>query len=186
MLDMAVHSRRQCTPEGSALQKVCPGGRPMRVVIVYESLFGNTHEVAGAIQDGLRSAMPHAQVSCVGAAEASRDAALGADLLVIGGPTHAHGMTSTVTRKMGLKAESRVPAMVPGHAVEPGASGPGGREWFRGLPHAPVGSLGAAFDTRGEVRMAGGAANGIARRLRHHGYELVTPPTAFIVARSEE
>ncbi len=70
---------------------------------------------------------------------------------------------------------------MPRPAVEPGATGPGVREWFRGLPHAPVGSLGAAFDTRGEVRMAGGAANGIARRLRHHGYELVAPPAGFIV-----
>jgi len=35
----------------------------VRVVIVYESLFGNTREVAVAIQDGIRSAMPHAQVS---------------------------------------------------------------------------------------------------------------------------
>ena len=153
----------------------------MRVVIVYESLFGNTHEVAGAIQDGIRSAMPHAQVSCLRAAEAHRDAALGADLLIVGGPTHAHGMTSAATRTMGLKAEQRVPAMVPGHPVEPGAGGPGVREWFHDLPRAGIGSLAAAFDTRGEVRLAGGAANGIARRLRHRGYELVTAPAGFIV-----
>ena len=153
----------------------------MRIVIVYESLFGNTHEVAEAIQDGIRSAMPHAQVSCLLAAEAQQDAALGADLLIVGGPTHAHGMTSAVTRAMGLRAEQRVPAMVPGHPVAPGAAGPGVREWLHGLPRAGIGSLGAAFDTRGEVRMAGGAANGIARRLRHRGYELVTPPAGFIV-----
>ncbi|HEX9354516.1 MAG TPA: flavodoxin [Streptosporangiaceae bacterium] len=153
----------------------------MRVVIVYESLFGNTHEVAEAIQDGIRSAMPHAQVSCVRAAEATRDTALGADLLVVGGPTHAHGMASAVTRKMGLKAEERVPAKVPGHQAEQRAAGPGVREWFHGLPRAPMGSLGAAFDTRGEVRMAGGAAKGIARRLRHRRYELVSPPAGFIV-----
>jgi hypothetical protein len=153
----------------------------VRVVIVYESLFGNTHQVAEAIQDGIRSAMPHAQVSCLRAAEANRDAALGADLVVVGGPTHAHGMTSSITRKMGLKAEQRVPAMVPGHAAEPGAAGLGVREWFHGLPRAAAGSLGAAFDTRGEVRMAGGAANGIARRLRHRGYEMVAPPAGFIV-----
>ena len=153
----------------------------MHVVIVYESLFGNTHEVAQAIQDGIRSAMPHAQVSCLLAAEATRDAALGADLLVVGGPTHAHGLTSAVTRKMGLKAEEKVPARVPGHQAGQRAAGPGVREWFHGLPRAPMGSLGAAFDTRGEVRMTGGAANGIARRLRHRGYELVSPPTGFIV-----
>ena len=132
----------------------------MRVVIVYESLFGNTHEVAGAIQDGIRSAMPHAQVSCLRATEATRDAALGADLLVVGGPTHVHGMTSAVTRKMGLKAEEKVLAMVPGHQAEPRAAGPGVREWFHGLPRAPMGSLGAAFDTRGEVRMAGAPRTG--------------------------
>ena len=153
----------------------------MRVVIVYESCFGNTHEVAEAIQDGIRSAMPHAQVSCLRAAEATRDAALGADLLVVGGPTHAHGMTSAVTRKMGLRAEDKVPAMAPGHQADRRAASPGVREWFHGLPRAPMGSLGAAFDTRGEVRMAGGAANGIARRLRHRRYELVSPPTGFIV-----
>ncbi len=153
----------------------------MRVVIVYESLFGNTHEVAEAIQDGIRSAMPHAQVSCLRAAEANRDAALGADLLVVGGPTHAHGMTSSVTRRMGVKAEERAPARVPGHPAGPGALMPGVREWFHGLPRAAAGSLGAAFDTRGEVRLAGGASKGIARRLRHRGYQLVSPPAGFIV-----
>lgn len=107
---------------------------------MYESLFGNTHEVAGAIQDGIRSAMPHAQVSCLRATEANLDAALGADLLVIGGPPHGQGMTSAVTRTMDLlKAKERVPALVPGHQAEPGAAGPareepGIREWFNGFP----------------------------------------------------
>jgi hypothetical protein len=153
----------------------------MRVVIVYESLFGNTHEVAGAIRDGIAAARPEASVSCVQATEADRDQALGADLLVVGGPTHLHGLSTTVTRKMGLRAEQRVPAGVPGHGPQPGAAGPGIREWFRGLPKAPAGSRSAAFDTRGDVRHAGGAANGIARRLRRHGYELIGEPAGFLV-----
>src|SRR5216684_3082163 len=37
----------------------------MRVVIVYESLFGNTRRIAEAIAEGMREAAPEAQVSCV-------------------------------------------------------------------------------------------------------------------------
>ncbi len=157
----------------------------MQVVIVYESLFGNTHEVAEAIRDGVAAARPEASVACVRATEADRELALGADLLIVGGPTHVHGLSTLASRKMGLKAEQRVPAGVPGHGPEPGAGGPGLREWFRGLPKAPAGSRGAAYDTRGEVRHAGGAAYGIARRLRRHGYQLVAEPTGFIVADVE-
>jgi hypothetical protein len=153
----------------------------MRVVIVYESLFGNTREVAEAIRDGIQAVQPEVSVTCVRATEADRHVALGADLLVVGGPTHAHGMASALTRRMGLKAEARVPAGVPGHGPEPGAGGPGIREWFHGLPKAPAGSRCAAFDTRGDVRMAGGAASAIARRLRRHAYQLVAEPAGFIV-----
>jgi hypothetical protein len=39
----------------------------------------------------------------------------------------------------------------------------------------------AAFDTRLPSRMAGGAARGIARRLRRHGYHLVSDPEGFVV-----
>ena len=153
----------------------------MRVVIVYESLFGNTREVAEAVRDGIAAARPEASLACVLANEADRDLALGADLLIVGGPTHLHGLSTAVTRKIGLKAEQRVPAGVPGHGPEPAAPGPGIREWFRGLPKAAEGSRGAAFDTRGDVRHAGGAASGIARRLRRHGYQLIAEPAGFLV-----
>jgi hypothetical protein len=157
----------------------------MRVVIVYESLFGNTREVAEAVRDGIVAARPGASVACIRATEAERDQALGADLLVVGGPTHLHGLSTSLTRGMGLKAEQRVPAGVAGHGTEPGAAGPGLRDWFRGLPRAAAGSRGAAFDTRAESRHAGGAAYGIARRLRHHGYDLVAEPAGFILADVE-
>ncbi len=136
----------------------------MHVVIVYESLFGNTREVAEAIGDGILDAQPDARISCVRATEPELGLALGADLLIVGGPTHNRGLTTAVTRKMGVKAEERVPLGVPGHGIEPGAHGPGVREWFQALPKAPAGSLGAAFDTRVASRMAGGAAHGISRR----------------------
>jgi hypothetical protein len=46
-------------------------------------------------------------------------------------------------------------------------------DWFHGL-HTPAGSSrAAAFDTRAGIRMAGGAAPGIVRRLRRHGYRVL-------------
>jgi hypothetical protein len=42
----------------------------MHVVVVFESLFGNTHEVAEAIADGARTADPTSEVACVRVAEA--------------------------------------------------------------------------------------------------------------------
>ncbi len=152
----------------------------MYVVIVYESLFGNTREVAEAIRDGIRDAQPDAQVRCVRASEPNLDLAVGADLLIVGAPTHNRGLATAVTRKMAIRAEERVPLAVPGHGAEPAGSGPGVREWFHALPKAAPGSLGAAFDTRVPSRLAGGAAHAISRRLHHRGYQLAAEPAGFI------
>jgi hypothetical protein len=72
-------------------------------------------------------------------------------------------MTSGMSRKMGLTAEEKKDEAEQ-HEIEPGAEGPGIRDWFGDLPKAAKGSKAAAFDTRGDARMAGGAAHGIARR----------------------
>lgn len=40
-------------------------GGLMHVVVLFESLFGNTNEVAEAIADGVRTADPAAEVACV-------------------------------------------------------------------------------------------------------------------------
>ena len=47
----------------------------IKITIVYESMFGNTHKVAQAISDGVREAHPDAQVECV----AVREGFAGAD-----------------------------------------------------------------------------------------------------------
>ncbi len=62
----------------------------MRAVIVYESMFGNTHAIADAIGEGLE---PKLEVVVVPLAEAGRERLGDADLLVVGGPTHFHGMS---------------------------------------------------------------------------------------------
>jgi flavodoxin len=158
----------------------------MDVAIVYESLFGNTHAVAEAIADGVRAGDPAAHVAVLPVAEAKADEVARAELLIVGGPTHIRGMTSGTSRRKGLEseqqaAEGRGVAFTP----EPGAGGPGVRDWFQALPNVGPGQLAAAFDTRVEVKFAGGAAKGIARRLRHHGYEMAGPVAGFIVTGTE-
>jgi hypothetical protein len=154
----------------------------MKITIVYESMFGNTHEVAQAISDGAREAQPNTDVECVAVAEAGPELIKSTDLLVVGGPTHIRGMTSGFSRKMGVSGEEKLEAQgEPAHEMEEDAEGPGVREWFDGLPKVEGGGNAAAFDTRLPSPMAGGAARGIARRLRKHGYHLVSDPEGFVV-----
>ena len=68
----------------------------MRALVVYESLYGNTHTVAERIGDGLRQVATEVQVASVH--DVTRAEVLAADLLVVGGPTHVHGMASERTR----------------------------------------------------------------------------------------
>ena len=68
----------------------------MRAMVVYESVFGNTRQVAEAIGDGLRSSFDEVEIREVGSAERHIDRI---DLLVVGGPIHAWRMTREFTRK---------------------------------------------------------------------------------------
>jgi len=163
----------------------------MQVAIVYESLFGNTHHVAAAVADGVRQAEPAARVSCLAVEDATPEEILGADLLVVGGPTHLLGMPTHMSRSMVMhadKTELTEPVSAdgaPALSAEPGAEGPGLRAWFHDLPKAPPRRQAAAFDTRVDAPLAGGAAHGIAHRLRRHGYELVCEPEGFLVEAAE-
>jgi len=70
--------------------------------------------------------------------------------------------------------------------VEPGATDePSLRQWLRDLD-MPGATRAAAFDTRGDARVAltGSAARGIARRLRRQGLDVVDSQS-FLVADSE-
>jgi Flavodoxin len=154
----------------------------MKITIVYESMFGNTHEVARAISEGAREASSDAEVECVAVGDASPELIKSADLLVVGGPTHIRGMTSTFSRKIGVSGEEKLEAEgEPAHEMEEGAEGPGIREWLDGLPKMKNGGNAATFDTRLPSRMAAGAARGIGRRLRAHGYHLVSEPAGFVL-----
>jgi hypothetical protein len=156
----------------------------MDALIVYESMFGNTRKIAEAIAAGIREADPSARVTVAQAGTAQPDAAAQAALLIAGGPTHILRMSSPRTRQQGLQAARKATGQ-PHPDPEPGAAGPGVREWLRALPPARPGSRAAAFDTRLPSRLAGGAARSAARQLRKRGYQLAAQPEGFIVTGSE-
>ena len=148
----------------------------MRALVVYESMYGNTHLVAGQIGDGLRS---HFTVDVVPAFRVTHEQVAAADLVVVGGPTHVHGMPRSSTRQAAAEAANK-----PGSGLEldVDAMGPGLREWFDEVGHHEA-VLAAVFDTRVEMPrvLTGSAGRGIARRLRHNGFDVVADPESFLV-----
>jgi hypothetical protein len=140
--------------------------------VVYESMFGNTREVAQAVAEGLRES---AQVE-VHEVSAATPLPPDLDLLVVGGPTHAFGLS---------RASSRSDAATKSHrAVESSAMGV--REWLAALDGASVPTAYATFDTRvNHPRMPGSAAKKAAKRLRRLGGTQTTEPESFWVEGTE-
>ncbi|MGA2453079.1 MAG: flavodoxin [Solirubrobacteraceae bacterium] len=147
----------------------------MRAVIVYESMFGNTHAIADAVGKGLE---PMLEVVVVPLAEAGRERSGDADLLVVGGPTHYHGMSRPRSRK-----RAAATAQKPSNdlVLDGDADGPGVRDWLGSLGHGHAKV--AAFDTRfnGLAGFTGRASKAISRKLHKHGFEVVAKPESFFV-----
>ena len=136
-------------------------------------MYGNTHRVAVAIGRGLA---PAGEVVVVPVSEAGPAVVGDADLVVVGGPTHAHGMSRPSTR------QAAVDQAEPENSVDPSASGPGVREWLGSIP--PISASAAAFDTRVGVApplLTGRASKGIAKQLHQHGFGQVAEPESFLV-----
>ena len=150
----------------------------MKAVVVYESMYGNTHKIATAIGEGLGEEF---DVVVVAVNDAGVEVADGADLLVVGGPTHAHGMSRPVTRAGAVEAVEKPDNDL---QLEPDPEGTGLREWFDELDTIHV--LAAAFDTRvsAPTMVTGRASKGIGRRLHHHGASLVCAPESFLVTKA--
>jgi len=152
----------------------------MRVVIVYESMFGNTHLIADAIAKGLA---PGNVITVVPVAEAGRELLDRADLVVVGGPTHVHGMS---------RARSRASAVEMAHkegshlTLDASAEGPGLRDWLARL--GQIRTRGAAFDTRlaGTPMLTGRASKTIAKLLEGHGIALLAPAESFLVTKDNQ
>jgi flavodoxin len=150
----------------------------MRALVIYESMYGNTHRIAEAVTEGLIEEGIDAVTIPID--EATGERVTSTDLVVVGGPTHAHGMSRSNTRR--AAAED---AAEPGSDLhlEPHAEEAGLREWFDALP--PSSGPAAAFDTRFSMPavLTGRASKGISKHLRRLGRTEVTEPTSFLVRK---
>lgn len=142
----------------------------MKALVVYESLFGNTEQVARAIADGLGE---HVQVDLTPVGVSSAALTDPVDLVVLGGPTHAFSMTRDRTREDAVR-----------QGADPSHAGTGIRDWIEALQPGPHGELLATFDTRvTKVRkLPGSAAKAAARALHKRGFVEAAPPESFYVA----
>jgi hypothetical protein len=152
----------------------------MRAVVVYESMFGNTHQVAEAIAAGCRV---HGDAVVASVGEVDEAMIVAADLLVVGGPTHVHGMTRTASRKAAHEQAESDEHL----ELDPAADDPGLRDWLHVVPRGD-GRGAAAFDTRVDANpmLTGRASKGIGKRLSQHGYRLVVEPESFLVDKQTE
>jgi hypothetical protein len=143
----------------------------MRALVVYESMFGNTERVAGAVAHGLQLEEVDTGLVEVGTAPDALSPEL--DLLVVGGPTHAFSMSRSSTRadavKQGAPAERTTTGI---------------REWLESVRMGPDRlPLVAAFDTRvTKVRWIPQAAGPSATRMaRRRGLRPLVKPAGFLV-----
>jgi Flavodoxin domain len=153
----------------------------MRTLIVYESMYGNTRRIAEAITEGLT---PGSEVDLLPVGQATPQDVAWADLVVVGAPTHIHGMSSATSRR---SAADNIVKPGSNLHLEPEAEALGIRDWLDSLPKGS-GKAAVAFDTRIKAPsiITGRASVGIAKALRGRGFELVTEPESFLVTSHNE
>lgn len=141
----------------------------MDAVIVYESAWGNTKIIAEAVAEGLAATVDVGKILDVGSAAPFERRE--ADLLVLGAPTHAFGLSRPQTREEAARRG--------GHPGDLGVL-----EWIgaAGELNLPV----AVFDTHvRRPNLPGTASKKAAKLLRSHGARLLVKPESFYVAGYE-
>jgi hypothetical protein len=143
----------------------------MRALLVYESMFGNNRAIAEAVAEGLT---PQVSVEILEVGHAPDALPEDVDLLIVGGPNHAFGMSRPSTREQAAQ-EADAPLV---------SSGIGLREWLEALPPVDRPVRFAAFDSRADkavVRTVDRTAGTIAKRLRKRGLRPLDGIQSFLV-----
>jgi len=142
-----------------------------RALVVYESMWGNTELLARAVADGIAQVMP-VDLTDVAAASLDLD---DVTLVVVGGPTHGHSMSSPDSRR-GMRCLGAL------H----GSICTGLREWLGELPEEDGRWL-ATFDTRvsRNRRLPGSAAGSAAREGRRHHFHAAARPRSFYLVHAD-
>ena len=139
-----------------------------RALVVYESMFGNTADVAHEVAAGLAT---RGSVDLVEVHDAPSPPGEGYDLVVVGGPTHGFSMSRPSTREDARRQGAG------------GAADRGVREWMDDLATGRHHPRLATFDTRvSKVRRLPGSAARRADRIgRRLGYRTACRPESFYV-----
>jgi flavodoxin len=135
----------------------------MKDLVIYDTFFGNTEQVARAISDALGAESEVVRVS-----DAKHDQLNGLNLLVVGSPTRAFRPTKPVSQFLDGIA----------------------RDALKGVKVAAFDTRGSEAELNKTkfgilVKVFGYAAKPIADKLVRKGGELAAPPEGFIVEGSE-
>ena len=126
----------------------------MHVLIVCDSKFGNTNRLA----ETMVAALGDTHEVTLRSAEEGLGPVAGVDVLLVGGPTHAHGASKPLKRALAA------------------------------LPEGSLTSARAAtFDTRFRMAriLTGSAAASASKALERAGAEIVAEPESFFVSRED-
>lgn len=139
----------------------------MRALVVYESMYGNTKQIAQAVAEGL-SGLGYVDVTDV--ADAPSSIADDIDALVVGGPTHSFSMSRRSTREEAVRGGA------------PATAAPVGiREWLHSLQPRERRLYFVAFDTRVDLPLVPGAASRSATRVaRKLGFHVLKPESFYV------
>lgn len=148
----------------------------MKIAVIYGSIYWNTAAVAEAIADGLRGA---GDVDVRPAGDESIDV----DLLVVGAPTHAHGLPTSMGRTALEKAGQDAEAKGEPLDYQPTAAV---RQLLNRLPESD-GLAAACFDTRFEKSriLTGSAARTMTKKLGRKGYRVIAEAESLLVTDTE-
>ena len=140
-----------------------------RALVIFESMFGNTRTIAEAVAEGLSSRFV---TDLTEVSLAPTRIAGDVSIVVVGGPTHAFGLTRPRTRQ-DAATQADGPILSPANGL---------REWFEATERPRSGVRAAAFDTRiDKPRVPGSAARGAEKRLRRLGFRVVAAAESFYV-----
>ena len=125
-----------------------------RAVIIYDTKFGNTEKVARALAKGMKK--QGVNVDCIKIGEVDISKLDDYDLLAIGGPTHAFGLSKPM------------------------------KDFLQELENVNIRSKRAfAFDTKYKSRLAGSAGKRIEKKLKKLGMSIVKSLVSAIVKGGE-
>ena len=147
----------------------------MTALVVYESMYGSTKAIAEAIGEGLAPIGPIRvlEVGALAVTPGARTISPQIDLLVVGAPTHAFGLSRPNTRQDAAAA-------APGGTVI--SAGKGMREWLAEISLPLGGTRFASFDTKvARPSLPGSAAKGMHKALVRMAGRPVADPRSFSV-----